>query len=236
MKQILTNNVWIKYSRIGIALYCLLFISGYSRAQADSLIPYSASYKFQEGIFLSFADVTYNNSVPKGRILADVDYSHPEFFENVLQKPKIVYLDKLGNQIVVPTNKIWGYSRNGFLYIRVDDGFYRITLVGSCCHFLAYKTYQVTTNSSPYYNSYQYPYSTYPQPTTTQSEMRQYMLDFKTGNILEYSVAGLEVILMNDQELYDEYMLLSSKKKNQLKFMFIRKYNERNPLYLLKLK
>ncbi len=236
MKHFLSYGKGSSFFRIGIALCFLVTTNGFSWAQSDSLIAYSASFKFQEGIFLSFTDVTYNNPVPKGRILADVDYGHSEFFENVLRKPKIVYLDKLGNQVVVPTNKIWGYSRNGFLYIRIDEGFYRITLMGSCCHFVAYKTYEVANNNYPYYNSYQYPYSSYPQPTTTQSEMRQYMLDFKTGNILEYSVAGLEVILMNDQELYDEYMLLSSKKKNQLKFMFIRKYNERNPLYLIKLK
>lgn len=61
--------------------------------------------------------------------------------------------------------------------------------------------------------------------------MRQYLLDFKTGRVLDYEYESLEVIFMEDPELHDEFMTLSNKKKKQLKFMYMRKYNQRNPLY-----
>ena len=61
--------------------------------------------------------------------------------------------------------------------------------------------------------------------------MRQYLLDFKTGKILDYDVASVELLLMRDPELYDEYISLKNKKKKQLKFLYIRRFNERNPLY-----
>jgi hypothetical protein len=56
-------------------------------------------------------------------------------------------------------------------------------------------------------------------------------MDFSTGKVMEYDVAGVEVLLMKDPELYDEFVSLRKKKKKQLKFMYIRKFNEKNPLY-----
>ena len=202
--------------------------------QGDSLVKYTPNFKFKEGVYTDFNQVLRNKPVPKGRILSDVDYSSNDFFEITLSSSKVNFLDDVGNKITIRTSDLWGYSRNGFLYIRVDNGFYRITLVGSCCHFVAYKTYEVQSSSYPYYNSYQYPYSSYGPTTQTQTEMEQFLLDFKTGRVIEYSVEGIEVILMHDPELHDEYQQLSKKKKKQLKFVFIRKFNERNPLYLIK--
>jgi hypothetical protein len=62
--------------------------------------------------------------------------------------------------------------------------------------------------------------------------MRQYILDFESGNLLEYEVKSLEILLMKDPELHDEYSQLRRKKKRQLKFLYLRKFNERNPLYI----
>ena len=64
--------------------------------------------------------------------------------------------------------------------------------------------------------------------------MRQYLLDFKTGNVLDYDVESVELLLMTDPELHDEFAALSNKKQKQMKFLYIRKFNERNPLYFPK--
>jgi hypothetical protein len=61
--------------------------------------------------------------------------------------------------------------------------------------------------------------------------MRQYLLDFKTGNVLDYNEESVELLLMTDPVLHDEFSALSNKKKKQLKFLYIRKFNEKNPLY-----
>lgn len=212
----------------------LLIALGDGVAQSDSLVKYTSNFKFKEGVYTDFAQVIRNKPIPKGRIISDVNYGSNDFFDVVLSHSKLNYIDNVGNKITISTAPLWGYSRNGFLYVKIDDGYYRITLVGSCSHFIAYKTYEVRNNNYPYTNSYQYPYSSYSSNTTTQTEMQQYILDFKTGRIIEYEVEGIEIILMNDPELHDEYMQLSNKKKKQLKFVFIRKYNQRNPLYLIK--
>jgi hypothetical protein len=219
----------------GVLFGFFLSFNGFSQEVNDTLIKYSNDFRFKEGLFLNFDNVIHNMPIAGSRIITDVDFSSNEFYERVLSRPELFYVDNIGNKLSVATSKIWGYARNGFLYVGIGDGFYRITLMGKCCHFIAYKTYEVQNNTNPYYSAYQYTYSIN-SPTTTQTEMQQYILDFETGNILEYDTEGIEIVLMHDVELYDEYMQLSNKKKKQLKFVFIRKYNQRNPLYLIKTK
>ncbi len=202
-------------------------------AQQDLPKPYGEDLQFREGIFLSFEDTRNNNPVPKSMIKSEVAYDDPDFFQRILGGKEIQYFDGLGVVRTIAVKNIWGYSRNGFLYIAMNEGFYRINILGSICHFLASQT--VYDNYyNPYY-SYYYPYSPYyysPYSTTASSEINQYLLDFSTGNVLEYDVSSVEILLMPDPELYDEYMVLSKKKKQQQRFMFIRRFNERHPISL----
>lgn len=196
----------------------------------NSLVTYDANFKFKEGIYPDFERVKHNTPIPKSRILTEFNYLDKDFFDRVLSQSKVYYYDNLGNKIELKSNSVWGYARNGFLYVRVDNGFYRIAMMGSICHFIAYKTYE--TYNTPYNSYYStYPYSSY-SPTSTSTEMHQYLLDFSSGNIVDYSAQSVEFLLMKDPELHDEYVQLSKKKKKQLKFLYIRKYNERNPLTL----
>ena len=70
------------------------------------------------------------------------------------------------------------------------------------------------------------------EPSEEWYKMRREELDFSTGKVLDYDVQGVEVLLMKDPELYDEFEALKNKKKKQMKFLYIRKFNERNPLYI----
>jgi hypothetical protein len=63
------------------------------------------------------------------------------------------------------------------------------------------------------------------------TEIRQYLLDFSTGRVLDYTAESLEILLMQDSELHDEYTSLRKKKRKQQRFIYIRKFNEKHPLY-----
>lgn len=236
-----TNTVGQMFP-INHRLSCLagIFLAVFTLAssQEDSLnrIKYTPEFRFKEGVFLSFDQVRQNNPVPKSSIITNVPYDDPAFFERVLNEKKIQVFDNLGTRQEIPVKNLWGFSRNGVLYINMNEGNYRITIIGNICHFVA----SLTTYSSsynPYYNYgypyYGYPYNPYysPYSTTPTSEMRQYLLDFKTGNVLDYDEESVELLLMSDPELHDEFSALSGKKKKQMKFLYIRKFNERNPLY-----
>ena len=125
------------------------------------------------------------------------------------------------------------------LLLAINDGYYRITIVGSICHFVA----NLTTYNPNYGNPYSYPYYGYynyynpygmAPSTYASSEMRQYLLDFNTGRILDYNVESVEILLMTDPELHDEFARLRTKKQKQLKFLYVRKFNEKHPLYFPK--
>jgi len=142
---------------------------------------------------------------------------------------------------------MWGYCKNGILYIGIGGSFNRITIVGSICHFVAnitsynnrYDSYSPSYGYSPYgYSPYGYsPYGYSPygySPGYRTTELKQFLLDFNSGKVLEYDNKNVEMLLMTDPELHDEYAGLRSKKKQQLRFMYVRKYNEKHPLFVPK--
>jgi hypothetical protein len=230
-----THSLWI------FMLLASLCIQGYSQADSLSrLVKYTPGFKFEDGIFLNFDQVKQNKPISKSQIITSIPYDDPDFFDLVLHEKKIDLYDNLGSKQEIGTKKIWGYSKNGVLYVNVNEDFYRITIVGSICHFVASLT-TYNNYGSPYYSGYGYPYGGYYDPygpyssgNTGNTELKQYLLDFKTGNILDYDVQSIEILLMADPELHDEFTALNNKKQKQMKFLYLRKFNERNPLYFPK--
>jgi hypothetical protein len=243
---------------IKIVTYTVIFTSLFctcpAKAQAhDTLVKYTPDFRFKDGIYLNFDQVRTNSPVPKAKLLTSTDYNDREFFKKLFESPKIYFYDGMGIRQEVASNSIWGYARNGILYIQVQENFNRITFVGSICHFVA----DVTTYDSRYYNSpygyydpyssyspyspyygygnYYYPYGSYYSPyrgNMTRNELKQYLIEFETGKILDFDMQNTEMLLMKDSKLYDEYVQLPRKKKKELMFVFIRRFNENNPLYI----
>lgn len=231
------NGFWIIVLLAGICNHA------FSQADTSSeVVKYSPGFKFVEGLFLNFDQVKLNKPIAKSQIITSVPYDDPDFYDRILQEKKLELYDNLGSKLEINNKNIWGYSKNGVLYVNVNDDFYRITIVGNICHFVASLT-TYSNYGSPYYSSYGYPYGGYPyDPYSPYSspygsgntELKQYVLDFKTGNILDYDVESIELLLMSDPELHDEFVALNNKKQKQMKFMYLRKFNERNPLYFPK--
>ncbi len=201
----------------------------------EGRIRYTPGFKFKEGIYVGFDQVKNNTPIPKSSIITTAAYDDPEFVDMLMKEKKLQFFDNLGAKQEIPTKNIWGHSRNGILYIRINNEFFRITLIGSICHFVASQTtyandyYNPYYYGNPYYSPYYSPYYTSQRNRTV--EMKQFLLDFKTGNVLEYNEESVEVLLMADPELHDEYTSQGKKKKKQTKFLYIRKFNERNPLF-----
>ena len=226
-------------------------------AQSDSdpnLVKYTTEFKFREGFYLNFDQMKSNRPIPKSRILTSIDYKSNKFFDEVTEAQTLTYFDDFGTSQEVETSRLWGYSKNGILYINVQGTFNRVTIVGNICHFVANVTSYSNRYNSPYgyspygygyspygYSPYGYGYSPYGyspygygSPNYRTTELKQFILDFNSGKVLEYENKNVEMLLMTDPELHDEFARLRSKKKQQLRFMYIRKFNERNPLFLPK--
>lgn len=215
----------------------VFFIPLLVMGQQDSVlikkIKYTPDFKFKDGIFMNIEDVKRNDPIPKARIVSNLDYSDYTFFEELLSRDIFVVLDGMGLRKEIKSKKIWGFSQNGILYIYWNNEFNRIPVFGTICHFIADKTY-TQQNNRYMYNSYYNPYNPY-YPSgnqTTKTELRQYILDTETGNISDYSYKSIEVILMRDSKLYEEFINLKKKQRRKLKFLFLRKYNEKHPFYI----
>ncbi len=221
----------------------------------ENMVKFTPDFRFKDGIYLDFEQVKNNNPIPKAKLLTSTDYNDREFFRKLLESGKLYYYDNMGIRQEVIASEIWGYSRNGILYIQVQENFNRVTFVGSICHFVAdITTYDPRYYNSPYgyydpYYSYYSPYSMYPgygygsyypgssyypyrQNNYARSEVKQYIIDFESGKVMEFDMQNTEMLLMKDSQLYEEYIQLPRKKRKDMMFVYIRKFNERNPLYI----
>ena len=202
-------------------------------AQIDTskyhLIEYNKNFHFKDGIYFNFEQFKNNNPTNKNRIITNLDYDALDFYEKLFEKEIIYMFDDFGVKQQIDIYNLWGFCNNGIVYINWETDFNRIAIIGNICHFIANKTVY-NTNYSPYNNYYYDPYAT---QTSTSQELRQYILNFETGEVYNYNYQNIEIILMSDPELYDEYHDLSRKKRKKLKFVYIRKYNIRNPIFIL---
>lgn len=218
-------------------LMCSATLLAQEGGEEVPMVEYSTDFEFAEGIFTNFDMVKLNNPIPPARIVTDVDFFDREFYDKVTAGKEITIYDNNGVKEVMETKDIWGYGRNGVLYINVGGNFHRVSYVGGICHFVAtvttYNPYYYDPYSySPYYSSsYYYRRNPGSRNNYANTEMKQYLFNFETGEIMEYSVESVEILLMRDPELHDEYQALRNRKKKQMKFVFIRRFNEKHPLY-----
>lgn len=228
--------MWKRCQGIILFLICVPAIFAQDE-EGPGMVQYTPDFEFRDGIYANFDMVRDNSPIPAARIVTDLDMFDREFYEKITSEKEIVIYDDNGVKKVMNTEDVWGYGRNGVLYINVGNSFHRISFVGSISHFVAtITTYNPNYYDPYYYNPYyshSYYYNRYNMPRSNyaDSELRQYLLDFETGEVMDYDTESVEVLLMKDPELADEYGSLRNRKKKQMKFVFIRRYNEKHPLY-----
>ncbi len=240
----------IAVSALYLSVFSFVPLTGQER---EGMVRYTPDFRFRDGIYLNFDQVKANSPIPKAKILTSADYNDKEFFKDVLESKKIYFYDNMGIRQEVDKSNIWGYARNGVLYIQVQNNFNRITFVGNISHFVAdvmtydprysnypygygyYDPYYSYYSPYSYYGNYYSPYGSYYSPYSrnmSRSEIKQFIVDFESGKVLDFDLDNTELLLMKDAQLYEEFVQLPRKKKKELMFVYIRKFNEKNPLYL----
>lgn len=58
------------------------------------------------------------------------------------------------------------------------------------------------------------------------------MIDFESGEILEFTLDNTKRILMKDPDLYEQFIREKKSKQKDLMFVYLRKYNEKHQLML----
>jgi hypothetical protein len=207
--------------------FCLLLCYSqvlYAQSVKDS-VSYTYDFRFNDGIFLNFEHVKANEPIPTRNIISNKNYKASNFIKEVLKEDKIKYFFN-GHKTLVNKKDIWGYSSNGVLYINYDNKFYRVPNIGTISMFVAqieqeYVSYNDPWNRAPYGSQ---------QTVTTHSYITQFLIDFTNGQIWTFDEKNVAQLISKDQSLFEEFSSLKRRKRRQLAFSFVKRYNNKHPL------
>jgi hypothetical protein len=204
----------------------IFFFASLQVFSQDKIVQYSKDFDFKNGIYLSISDFKNNNPVIASKIISDYDRTARDFFNQVLSKSNFSYKDSSGKEQTVKSNSIWGFCQNGAVYINYGTEYARVTIIGSLCHFVATVQRQIGGMydpfyyNDPFYNPHRYVYSS-----------EQFVLDYETGKVVSFDVNNMEALLSRDEELYKQFSALKKRQKRDGIFLYLRKYNERHPVF-----
>src|ERR1019366_8815347 len=205
-----------------IILFFFISFIGFSQT---NLVPYSHDYEFAEGLFLTINQLKNNSPIPKSSIISKIPKSDIDFLKQEIQQKNIVYRDTSNYEHTIETSDIWGYCQNRTFYINYNNEFNRVNVIGTLFQFTA--LVKTTVNvMNPMYSNYGL--------NTTVEELRQFVLDTQTNKIYSFDVNDMSILLKNDPELYNQFMALSNRKKSDSQFIYLRKYNEKHPLLVVR--
>ncbi|MCB9185911.1 MAG: hypothetical protein H6601_04115 [Flavobacteriales bacterium] len=216
----------------------------------QQMVEYTKDFEFKDGLYITFLDFKNNNPIPLEYIVSDYDIRDADYLEQVLQNDSVVYYDNLYEERVIGVQQLWGFCQQGRVFIGFGAestmnnpeffDFYPLVSIGAISLFTAYETYYRTMSPGPNMGMggiYDPMYNN--SMTVMETEQVQLMLEFKTGRLLlanrgEMGYLPPELvaqILKDDPVLLEEFNALSGRDEKQKGMFFIRRFNERNPIY-----
>lgn len=198
------------------------FISGWGAAQSDSIL-YTRDFEFKEGIYLTVDQFRNNEPIPQSAIVSPIPKTEHNFLTQVMERKKITYKDETGTEQQIPTSSIWGYCRNRILFLNFNQTFNRVNVIGNLCHFTSEVVVLSTYQDPLYYNR---------GMSSSYNELKQFIFCMNSNIVKDFSTPSMEEILKTDPELYDQFMSMKRKEKGNSIFTYLRKYNEKHPLYI----
>lgn len=207
-----------------ILLFTLILLSALTYgnnlfSQPDS-IQYTTSFNFADGIYKSYKEFKENDPSIKEKAVISENPEAQFLIGNFATMEKISYYDSKGISQRLSRTEVWGYSSNGAIYVMLNNNFHRIHKIGRIMHLTESHNTLLYSSSAPV--------SAINKPV----RLIQYLIDYKTGEILRYNLENFILLLKTDKELYDEFTAIRSvKKKEEQMFIYLNKFNQRNPIY-----
>ena len=177
--------------------------------------------EMNDGLYLSVADVQYNDPIPATYLINQLDIRDSDYLDQVVQLDSVFYYDREEMEAKVASSALWGYCKNGILYVHFDNQFARVQVVGSICHFTSIVEV-VSYVSDPFDRMGR------ATPVVTQ-EIMENMIDLASGYVQRFTEDAFLNVLQRDGQLYREYIGFKPKKQRQKMYRYLTLYNERNP-------
>jgi hypothetical protein len=199
-----------------LAFFVVLFSTHNLIAQdEDKNLPDNSKTDFKEGFYFSIDMVLANDPIPPSWIESENETYNKAFYTDQFKVQNMVYFDHQGIRQTVESDDIWGFSIGGVLYVKIGHHFQEIRYIGCISYFIAPET--IFTGHRPW------------RVDALLVKNKAYLIDFTANNVSEFDIKGLERILVNDPILWTEFDGLSRRKKKLQKFIYLKRYNERNP-------
>lgn len=218
----------MKFALATISFLLSISFSAIAQTDTTNLIRYDYAFSFNEGIYPDFESFRNNKPIPYESLISP-QYSENVFFNQFDSLEFISYSGDYGNTVTIQKSKLWGYCKNGKPYIYWAEKFNLIPYLGSITHFITTVKVYYSGYHDPFYDPYGYNPST---RTYQNDELRQFLINMDTGEILDYNLKNIELLLKRDPEIYNDFMELRKRKRTKQMFYFIRLYNEKRPLYI----
>lgn len=206
--------------RIGIVF---MLISLLGKAQMPSTVAYTRDYNFKEGIYLTVEQFKKNSPILKESIVSAQPKTQIDFLSLELELKTITYKDSAGVEQKVETSTLWGYSQNRTIYINFNNEFNRVNVIGTLSVFSGI-VIQTPMRNEPIGDMYAI------EPSFT--ELHQFVFDTQSNKVYDFTSKNMELLLKPDAELYTQFMKLKKRAKADSVFIYLRKFNEKHPLYL----
>ncbi|MCX7728257.1 MAG: hypothetical protein N2203_02190, partial [Bacteroidia bacterium] len=124
--------------------YVVVFIHSvftyFAVAQNDSL------FERKEGLYYDYIQFRDNKPITKSQIISNIDTNQLDFFTKLVSQKQIVIQSLNGQTMQISPKDLWGYFQNNILYIKYDNAFYKVPVLGAISYFIG--TQEVTYYSN----------------------------------------------------------------------------------------
>jgi hypothetical protein len=183
---------------------------------------------FPDGLYITYNDLRHNKGIPKERIITQVNKDQVDFYYKVTSLAKLDYLVDGNTYFIDPIN-IWGFVQNKTLFVNFKGVFYRVPVFGAISYFAG-----VVEVTGYYGGMYDPMYGMGGGRVVKTKEVDEFIVNYYNGKVMLFDMDQVDAVLKNDDEVYKEYKSLSRRKRRKQITRFIRKYNDRHPVYYLK--
>jgi len=210
----------IRYLSITVLIVCMSLAGAFSQEQKYQFVHFEELFK--PGIYLSFEAFKAQQPIPEHAIIAMEKKDDPQFLLKVLSYERFSYFDSTGNRRTLKSEDIWGLVRRNSLYIFHEYALSKVHFNGRWGYFTTYKI-----SLQPGMGVMPGSHLAVQVPLTAGKRTQTMIIDLKTGNIQPFKRKDFLNILSADSLLKNEYQSLRRRKQKQLKYLYLRKLNDR---------
>jgi len=204
MTFISLNKYNLKYL-FSTILICGICNLAFAQIEEEYVEEYYQGYPFVEGIYQTFNEFKNNNPIIQTVI-------------EIRQANLYVLSDTSEEMLLVDPNRVWGYSKDGNIYVSFEDGYWRILNMGSLAHFTAIRIFTYQT-----FDSFGFPVN------QSSKRLEHLFLDTETGEIKALSSKNLKPYVDKEPILASQSKKLKNKTESLI--VILNAYNKLNPLY-----